>query len=112
MKNPTPAPFLTAEWKNLLFVNYEIDPDLLLPFLPHGVELDTYDGKCLISLVGFQFFRTRVLGCTVPFHRDFEEVNLRFYVRRKVDGVWRKGVGIHQGNCTAEGCGLGCQSAF
>lgn len=92
MTNHTPAPFLTAQWKNLLFVNYEIDPEILLPFLPHGVELDAYDGKCLVSLVGFQFFRTKVLGCIIPFHRDFEEVNLRFYVRRKVDGTWRRGV--------------------
>jgi uncharacterized protein YqjF (DUF2071 family) len=78
--------FLTAEWRKLLMVNYEVSPELLAPYVPWGTELDLWQGRCYISLVGFMFIKTRVLGLPIPFHRDFEEVNLRFYVRRKDPG--------------------------
>jgi uncharacterized protein YqjF (DUF2071 family) len=73
-------------------LNYAIDPTLLAPLVPRGVELDFWEGEALVSLVGFRFLETRVLGFAVPFHRDFEEVNLRFYVRRRVGDEWRRGV--------------------
>lgn len=87
-----PKKFLTAEWQNLLMINWEAPSELLIPFLPPGVALDTYNGKSFVSIVGFQFLNTRLLGIPVPFHRDFEEVNLRFYVTREVDGDIRRGV--------------------
>src|ERR1041385_7211042 len=74
--------FLTAEWNNLLMLNYAVDALLLKPLVPPGTELDAFEGKAYVSLVGFEFNRTRVLGWAVPFHQNFEEVNLRFYVRR------------------------------
>ena len=74
--------FLTAEWKNLLMLNYSVDAALLKSFVPPGTELDTFEGKTYLRLVGFEFNCTRVLGFAVPFHQNFEEVNLRFYVRR------------------------------
>jgi uncharacterized protein YqjF (DUF2071 family) len=73
-------------------LNYEIDPSRLESRVPHGCELDTWSGRTFVSVVGFRFLRTRVLGVAIPFHRDFEEVNLRFYVRRKCNGEWRRGV--------------------
>jgi len=63
-------------------LNYEIDPSLLTAFVPIGTELDQHEGRTYISLIGFEFNKTRVFGWAVPFHRAFEEVNLRFYVRR------------------------------
>ncbi len=84
--------FLTAEWRKLALANYEVDPKILQPFLPSGVELDPWKGKHYVSLVGFMFVNTKVIGIKIPFHTNFEEVNLRFYVRRKVDGDWRRGV--------------------
>lgn len=75
--------FLTAEWNNLLMLNYAVDPSLLAPFVPTGTELDTFEGKTYLSLVGFEFNRTRIFGFAAPFHQSFEEVNLRFYVRRE-----------------------------
>jgi uncharacterized protein YqjF (DUF2071 family) len=84
--------FLTAEWRNLLMINFEIDPEILRPLVPKGTELDSWGGKTFISLVGFHFLKTKVLGIAVPFHRDFDELNLRFYVRREVDGEVRRGV--------------------
>jgi len=84
--------FLSAEWRNLVMLNYEIDPAVLQPLIPKGTELDAWNGRHFVSLVGFLFLHTRVLGVPIPFHQDFEEVNLRFYVRRKADDSWRRGV--------------------
>jgi uncharacterized protein YqjF (DUF2071 family) len=84
--------FLTAEWKHLAMLNFEIEPSVLTPFVPRGTELDSWNGKTFVSVVGFLFFRTRVLGLPVPFLRNFVELNLRFYVRRKADDGWRRGV--------------------
>ena len=84
--------FLTAEWRNLVVLNYEIDPSILAGRVPAGCELDSWGGHTFASVVGFRFIHTRVLGAPIPFHRHFEEVNLRFYVRRKAEGTWRRGV--------------------
>jgi uncharacterized protein len=78
------TPLLTAEWRQLVMLNYEVDPALLAPYVPRGVELDFWQGRTYVSLVGFLFLNTRVLRIPIPFHRSFEEVNLRFYVRRSV----------------------------
>jgi uncharacterized protein YqjF (DUF2071 family) len=84
--------FLTAEWRNLLMLNYEIDPAVLAPLAPKGTEIDSWGGRYFVSVVGFQFLKTRVLGLPIPFHRNFLEVNLRFYVRRQAADGWRRGV--------------------
>ena len=73
-------------------LNYEVDPAALMPFVPPGVELDVWQGKALASIVGFEFADARVLGVPIPFHRNFEEINLRFYVRRWAADGWRRGV--------------------
>jgi uncharacterized protein len=84
--------FLKAEWRKLAMANYEVSPTLLMKYLPNGTELDLWDGKCYVSLVGFMFQNTRLLGLPIPFHRHFEEVNLRFYVRYLDEGKWKRGV--------------------
>lgn len=83
--------FLTAEWNNLIMANYIIDPSLLLPYLPTKTELDVYNGNVYVSLIGFMFENTRLLGIKIPFHVNFEEVNLRFYVRYFENGNWKRG---------------------
>jgi uncharacterized protein YqjF (DUF2071 family) len=85
-------PFLTAQWRHLAMLNFEIDPQVLKPFVPVGTELDDWQGRTFVSVVGFLFLNTRVFGAAVPGHRNFEEVNLRFYVRRKAAEGWRRGV--------------------
>jgi len=84
--------FLTARWEDLIMANYRVDPALLADRVPPGTELDLHDGKCFVSLVGFMFLDTRVLDFLVPFHVNFEEVNLRFYVRRETETEVRRGV--------------------
>ncbi|RYE29783.1 MAG: DUF2071 domain-containing protein [Sphingobacteriaceae bacterium] len=83
--------FLQAEWKNLLMLNYEVDPELLKPYLPAGTELDLWQGKALVSVVGFMFLNTKVLGIKWPWHINFEEANLRFYVKRFDGKEWKRG---------------------
>lgn len=73
-------------------LNYEIEPEILKPYVPFGTELDTWNGKTFVSVVGFLFLNTRVYRIPIPFHRNFEEVNLRFYVRHNSGGEWRRGV--------------------
>lgn len=84
--------FLKAEWRKLAIINYEINPEILLKYLPKGTELDFYKEKCYVSLVGFMFLNTKLLGLPIPFHRNFEEVNLRFYVKKKEGNQWKRGV--------------------
>ncbi|HKZ67392.1 MAG TPA: DUF2071 domain-containing protein [Chitinophagaceae bacterium] len=84
--------FLTAEWRKLIMANYTVDPAILASYLPANTELDTWNGKCFVSLVGFMFLKTKVLGLRIPFHSSFPEVNLRFYVRYKENGEWKRGV--------------------
>ena len=85
--------FLTAEWRNLIFANYAIDRRVLEPLVPYGTELDEFNGTYYGSLVGFYFQRVRMFGAVaVPFHQEFEEFNLRFYVRRKTSTGWKRGV--------------------
>ncbi|QNM85703.1 DUF2071 domain-containing protein [Polaribacter pectinis] len=84
--------FLKAEWRKLIMANYDVQPEILQKYVPKGTEIDTFEGKCYVSLVGFMFLNTRLLGIKVPFHINFEEVNLRFYVKRKVEGEVKRGV--------------------
>jgi uncharacterized protein YqjF (DUF2071 family) len=91
MSKQLPA-FLTAEWRNLVMLNYEIDPAIVKDLVPKGTEIDFWNGRTYVSVVGFRFLNTRLLGLPIPFHRHFDEVNLRFYVRRKTENEWRRGV--------------------
>lgn len=84
--------FLKAQWRKLAIANYEVDPLVLMPFLPYQTEIDLWQDKCYISLVGFMFLDTRLKGIPIPFHRNFEEINLRFYVRYKDGEEWKRGV--------------------
>ena len=84
--------FLKAEWRKLALANYVVDKKLLEKYLPAGTELDLWNGNCYVSLVGFMFVNTRILGIKIPFHSNFEEVNLRFYVKRFDGDEWKRGV--------------------
>ena len=84
--------FLTAEWRKLAIANYVVDPKLLRPYLPVHTEMDFWEGNCYVSLVAFMFMNTRIKNYRIPFHRNFEEVNLRFYVRYKEGAHWKRGV--------------------
>jgi uncharacterized protein YqjF (DUF2071 family) len=78
----TPELFLSARWESIVMINYEIDPSVLIPFIPQGTQIDLWNNKAYISLVGFMFLNTAIRSISIPFHKNFEEVNLRFYIKR------------------------------
>lgn len=84
--------FLDAHWRRLAMANYAVDKSLLLPYLPAKTEIDTWNNTCYVSLVGFRFLHTKLRGIPIPFHTTFEEVNLRFYVKRVHNNEIRRGV--------------------
>jgi uncharacterized protein YqjF (DUF2071 family) len=94
MSNPalSPGVFLTARWRHLAMLSYPIDPAALESFLPPQLELDYWQGKTYLSVVGFQFLDARLFGIPIPFHQAFPEVNLRFYVVRRDERGERRGV--------------------
>ncbi len=83
---------MTSKWNNLLFVNYAVEASLVIPLIPKGTELDLLDGSVFISLVGLRFVDTRVFGIPALLTRNFDEVNLRFYVKRHFGSQTREGV--------------------
>ncbi len=85
-------PFLTARWSHLLMANFVVDPDLLRAYVPRGIELDDHHGQCFVSIVGFLFEQASLFGWRIPGYQKFEEVNLRFYVRRPLPDGDRRGV--------------------
>jgi len=84
--------FLTAQWNNLAMANYTVDPKVLEKYLPNGTILDIWNGNCYVSLVGFMFEDVKLMRIPIPFHRNFEEVNLRFYVKHFENNQWKRGV--------------------
>lgn len=84
--------FLDAQWRKLVMANYAVNPEILKPYLPYGTELDLWNGTCYVSLVGFMFVDTKVLKMRIPYHINFEEINLRFYVKHKHTAGEKRGV--------------------
>src|SRR4051812_45244305 len=85
--------FLAAKWQHMAMLTFEVDPVVLKPYLPYGTEIDLYHNQAFVTLNGFLFENTKLLGVVpVPFHRNFEEINLRFYVKRKSGGHYKRGV--------------------
>ena len=84
--------FLDAEWRKLVMVNYSVDPKILKPYLPYSTDIDLWKGTCYVSLVGFMFVNTKVMRLKIPFHINFEEINLRFYVKYGEGIDYKRGV--------------------
>jgi hypothetical protein len=72
--------------------NYAVNPDVLKSFLPKGVELDLFENKAYVSLVGFMFKKTSLFNIPIPLLGTFEEINLRFYVKRVGGDNVKRGV--------------------
>lgn len=84
--------FLEGEWRKLVMINYAVDPAILKQFVPYNTEIDLWNDTCYISLVGFMFVNTTVMRFKIPFHVNFEEINLRFYVKYKDGSDYKRGV--------------------
>ena len=86
--------FLSARWEYLAMFNYEVDAAVLQPHVPPFTKLDLYNGKAIVSVVGFLFNNTRVMGIKWPGFVNFEEVNLRYYIKYFDGKVRKRGVGF------------------
>lgn len=91
---PSGRVFLFAQWRALAMLNWEVESRLIEPYVPRGTQLDFHEGKTYVSLVGFMFLDTYLLGLPIPWHRNFEEVNLRYYIRREEAGTVKRAVGF------------------
>jgi uncharacterized protein YqjF (DUF2071 family) len=85
-------PFLTARWTELAMLNFKVPADVIARMAPVGTEPNLFGGTAYLSVVGFMFRDARLFGWRMPGHGRFEEVNLRYYVRREVGGEVRRGV--------------------
>lgn len=56
---PPPRVFLSASWRNLAMLNFTIDPAILKPLIPSETELDLFQNRAYVSVVGFQFLDTK-----------------------------------------------------
>ena len=77
-------------WKDLLFLHWPVEPEVVQATLPEGLEVDTFDGKAWLGVVPFDMEGVTARGCPAPSTvSDFPELNLRTYVTRKgIPGVW------------------------
>jgi uncharacterized protein len=85
-------PLLTAEWRNLVILNFPVPTDIIKRLAPPGTEPDLHHGQSYISIVGFLFQNVRLFGLSIPGHTNFPEINLRYYVRRTIGAEIRRGV--------------------
>jgi uncharacterized protein YqjF (DUF2071 family) len=89
---PSVTSWISAEWRDLVMLSYEVDPLHLVPLVPAGTSLDFHEGRTLVTVTGFRFLNARLAGMPVPLHQDFGQVNLRFYVWRQAGSAIRRGV--------------------
>ena len=73
--------FLTARWENLAIITYKIHPASLSIYIPPGLAADTINGDAFVSIVAFDFNDIKIKSLRIPFHVNFPEINLRFYVK-------------------------------
>lgn len=90
----TPRPVrravLAQRWRQLSFLHWPVDPELVARLIPAGTRPDTLDGATYVGLVPFQMHRVRLpFEPGLPYLRTFWETNVRLYT---VDGLGRRGV--------------------
>ena len=83
---------ITLDWQHLLTATWAVHPSLLAPMVPARAILDLWNGDALLSLVGMRAVNVRVSGLPVPLHQDFDQISMRFCVRREVAGETRRGL--------------------
>ena len=68
-------------WSDLLFAHWAVDPALVRPYVPPGLELDCWQGEAWLGVVPFAMRGIRLRGVPpVPGTSAFLELNLRTYV--------------------------------
>ncbi|HLO01794.1 MAG TPA: DUF2071 domain-containing protein [Symbiobacteriaceae bacterium] len=91
MPNHSERPHLMEQrWLNLLFAHWPVDPAVIRPLIPAGLELDLWEGKAWIGVVPFEMRGiAHRSGLPILGASAFPELNVRTYVVRDgVKGVW------------------------
>lgn len=81
---------MTQTWELLLFLHWPVPKEVLIKYIPAGLELDTYEQVAWISLIPFQVRNMRFRKTpSVPCFHKFSELNVRTYVRQEgLKGVY------------------------
>lgn len=108
---PLPGPVLMSQdWRDLAFLHWAVDPDLVRPLLPEGVEPDLLDGRTYVGLVPFTMVDAGPgREHPVPWLGTFLETNVRLYSR---DRRGRPGVVFRSLDCDRLGVVLGARAGF
>jgi uncharacterized protein YqjF (DUF2071 family) len=84
-------PIMYQKWRNLLFLHWQYDAQVIQSTLPPGLQVDTFAGKAYVGVTPFFLIgaHPRFLP-PVPGLSDFLEVNVRTYVydRHGIPGIW------------------------
>src|SRR5690606_5342830 len=83
---------IASEFRKVALLNYIVPSEVIEQYLPKHTKPDLYNGKCFISLVGFQVKKLKVSDVKVPLIKDFDEIDLQIYVKRFDGARWIKGV--------------------
>lgn len=68
--------FTLQSWRDVVFLHWRVDPDVVAPLLPPGTEPDLVDGTTWIGVVGLRMTDLRVGPVPYP---SFLELNIRLY---------------------------------
>ena len=89
---PSGRVVMHQQWRDLLFLHWDIAPETVEKMLPPGLRVDTFRGRAYIGLVPFTMQNVCPAGLpAVPWLSNFHECNVRTYVvseKDNVPGVW------------------------
>lgn len=71
---------ISQHWGDLAFLHWRVDPALVAPHLPPGVEPDVFDGSSWVGLIPFELSHSAFGPFPpVPWLGRFAETNVRLY---------------------------------
>ncbi|MEO3785769.1 DUF2071 domain-containing protein [Actinocorallia sp. B10E7] len=81
-----PCSFTGQSWRDVVFLHWRTEPEVVAPLLPPGVAPDLVDGSAWIGVIGLRMTALSLAGVPYP---SFLELNVRLYGR---DGDGQRGV--------------------
>ena len=81
---------MSQDWRDLTFLHWAVDPELVADRMPPGVRPDTFEGRTYVGLIPFRMVDAGFgRGPAVPWAGTFLETNVRLY---SVDDTGRRGI--------------------
>ena len=73
-------PVFRQEWRDLTYLHWRYEPEVVARHLPAGVRPDVCDGSAWIGLIPFRMQRVSIFGTPpLPYLSSFLETNVRTY---------------------------------